>query len=99
MPARSVTFQVTVLRALTPVRLLAPGAIRWKLSDLVRSLTLMLYLPAVSCLTRAPDVVFSEIVRLGPTCATSFVGGGGVVTMPAVKEPRIESGCVSQKKR
>jgi len=78
---------VTVVRDFTPVFLLIPGAVRWKLSNVERSLTVTLYRPAVSCLTRYPPAVLSEIVLFGPTCATSFFGGGGVVTVPAVNEP------------
>ena len=85
------TFHVTDPRNFTPVLLLTAPARRWKLSDLARSLTLRLYVPAVIRFTRAPEAVLSEIVRAGPTCATSFFTGGGVVTVPTVNEPRIAS--------
>ena len=86
-------------RNLTPVFLFAPGAIRWKLSDFVRSLMVILYAPAVSCLTRAPAAVLRVIADFGPTCATSFFTGGGVVTVPEVNDPRIRVGCASHRKR
>ena len=99
LPAAKATFHVTVPRNLTPVFLLTPAAVRWKLSVFVRSVTLMLYVPAASCFTRAPAAVFREIVVLGPTWATSFFTGGGVTTVPDVNDPRIRVGCASHRKR
>ena len=61
---------------LTPVFLFTPGPIRWKLSALVGSVTVILYFPATSDLT-ALAPFFSEIVFFGPTLPDSFFGAGG----------------------
>src|SRR6266545_4223564 len=78
MPFESVTVQVTVPTKSTPVDLLTPGPLRWKLWNRERSRTWIVYVPAGISETARPFRV-SEMFgpSLTPTVATSTPGGAG----------------------
>ena len=61
-PGLSVTVQVALVFAATPVFLFRPGPLRWKFCLFDASETVSLYLLAIRVLTFAPAPVFSEIV-------------------------------------
>jgi hypothetical protein len=103
VPRRNVTRQVVVPAKRILVLLFTPRPKRWKLCERDRSRTTMVYRPGLSRVIRAPLVVRSEIVALGPTVAMSLDptgggggagggGGGGGGPPPVVKSPLIVLG-------
>src|SRR3954468_21447950 len=66
VPFLSVTVHVNVPFAPTPVFLFTPGPVRWKLWMFDRSLTTILYFPALSEATFLP-LFFRLIVKPGPS--------------------------------
>src|ERR671934_2000662 len=70
VPFFSVTVHVNVPFAPTPVFLLMPGPVRWKLWMFDRSLITILYLPALTLLTFVVPFL-SVIVKPGPSVPVS----------------------------
>src|SRR4051794_26978025 len=87
VPFLSVTVHVNVPFGPTPVFLFTPGPVRWKLWMLDKSLTTILYLPALRLVTFVLPFL-SVIVKPGPSTPLS-------VGVAAEAEPTIVSAAAS----